>query len=459
MSNNWIFPWGNSVRIMGIHTSGPAVKKHISSGRAENWLQYIELCAIRCPWFIHEFLYNAHTHFSIIFITGFRIWCQPALPEQHIHHWTYWWRLHQIHLLNERPPDACSWSGERLTRKQTTSRPDNVWPDVWKHVSDAAKKKAKQRWAIEKPKFDNARQLSGTFFIEPNDEEFKLTLKAPRRKEVPMPAAVPCKIPIKSSGATHRTIGKRKTKIRLFCWCRRKHKRPRLEGAGHKPHQDYITAKGMSSITHHSLVHKLIPMPQALKIPDAKAAVEKEWGKLEKIPGIAADESETRKSWSMKQGIRAEKFILRHWWISVIWRIRSWNINIKSTKAGSYSEVTLWKMIWVRMQCSLNKDHQHRKWQPPKSWISSPDCQVAMDKQQMHYPLIPKWKWKMLTNCSKIPSLNVQIFGYVYRSTNGPNHGPVWKTQSFLSKRICTVIFWQDCYGRKLYWNTVGKKF
>ena len=24
-------------------------------------------------------------------------------------------------------------------RKQTTSRPDNVWPDMWKHVSDAAK--------------------------------------------------------------------------------------------------------------------------------------------------------------------------------------------------------------------------------------------------------------------------------------------------------------------------------
>ena len=32
------------------------------------------------------------------------------------------------------------------------------------------------------------------------------------------------------------------------------------------------------------LVHKFIPMPQALKIPDAKAAVENEWEKLVKIP-------------------------------------------------------------------------------------------------------------------------------------------------------------------------------
>ena len=32
------------------------------------------------------------------------------------------------------------------------------------------------------------------------------------------------------------------------------------------------------------MVHKFIPMPQAIKIPAAKAAVDKEWEKLEKIP-------------------------------------------------------------------------------------------------------------------------------------------------------------------------------
>ena len=86
---------------------------------------------------------------------------------------------------------------ERLARKQKTSRPDDVWPDMWKFMSDAAEKKAKRRWAIEKPKLDNARQLRGIFFIEPNDEELKLAMKAARRKlEVPMPAAMPFNIPI-----------------------------------------------------------------------------------------------------------------------------------------------------------------------------------------------------------------------------------------------------------------------
>ena len=115
-------------------------------------------------------------------------------------------------------------------------------------MSDAAKKKAKQKWAIEKPKLDNARQLRGIFFIETNDDEFKLIIKAARRKlEVPMPAAMPCKIPIKSSGETHRNIGKRRTKYACVVDADES-MRPRLEGAGPKPHQDHTTAKGMNSI-------------------------------------------------------------------------------------------------------------------------------------------------------------------------------------------------------------------
>ena len=31
---------------------------------------------------------------------------------------------------------------------------------------------------------------------------------------------------------------------------------------------------------------------------------------------------------------------------------------------------------------------------------------------------------------------------------NGQNHGPVWKTQSFLWSEICMVILWQDNYGK-----------
>ena len=104
-----------------------------------------------------------------------------------------------------------------------------------KIMSDAVKKKAKQRWAIEKPKFDNASQLKGdTCFVEPNNEEFKLHNQSRSWK-------------VGSSDAS--------------------------KGAVHKHHQDHIIEKGMNSQNLSKNVHKFIPMPQVMKIPNAKAAV------------------------------------------------------------------------------------------------------------------------------------------------------------------------------------------
>ena len=54
-----------------------------------------------------------------------------------------------------------------------------------------------------------------------------------------------------------------------------------------KNHEDHIVGKGFTSMTHYTtifLAHKFILVPQAMKIPDAKAAVDKEWKKLETIP-------------------------------------------------------------------------------------------------------------------------------------------------------------------------------
>ena len=49
-------------------------------------------------------------------------------------------------------------------------------------------------------------------------------------------------------------------------------------------HEDHIAGKEDTSLQHCNLVHKCVPMPQAMQIPAAKAAVDKAWEKLEKIP-------------------------------------------------------------------------------------------------------------------------------------------------------------------------------
>ena len=57
-----------------------------------------------------------------------------------------------------------------------------------------------------------------------------------------------------------------------------------MDSSQPKNHETTLQARDSLSMTHDNLVHKLIPMHQAMKIPDAKAAVHKEWKKLETIP-------------------------------------------------------------------------------------------------------------------------------------------------------------------------------
>ena len=57
----------------------------------------------------------------------------------------------------------------------------------------------------------------------------------------------------------------------------------RMEESLSNYREDHIAGRGDNSLQHYNLVHKFIPMPQAMKIPAAKAAVGKKWEKLEKI--------------------------------------------------------------------------------------------------------------------------------------------------------------------------------
>ena len=85
----------------------------------------------------------------------------------------------QFSLLEEKPPDGCMWSGGRLTKRQVTSRPDILWPELWTKLGRDAKLREQP---MEKPGLDNARRLRGIYFIDPEDKEFKETIKNARKK-------------------------------------------------------------------------------------------------------------------------------------------------------------------------------------------------------------------------------------------------------------------------------------
>ena len=106
-----------------------------------------------------------------------------------------WTGFTQFTLLDEKAPDGYMWSGWRLTRKQLTSRPDHLWPELWKSRGKNAKLKEKQRWSHEKLHLDYARKMRGIYFIDPEDKEFKEGIKNARKKlETSVALAMPCKI-------------------------------------------------------------------------------------------------------------------------------------------------------------------------------------------------------------------------------------------------------------------------
>ena len=164
-----------------------------------------------------------------------------------------------------------------LYRKQLTSRPDHLRPEIWKSMGKHAKLKEKQKWSNEKLHLENARKLRGIYFIYPEDKEFKETIKNARKKlEKSVAPAMPCKIMKKNC----RSGGSNKIKTRLACILEAvESTRMRMGNSIAHYHQDLIAGKGESSLQHYNLVHKFMPMLQAMKIPAAKAAVDKEWEK------------------------------------------------------------------------------------------------------------------------------------------------------------------------------------
>ena len=128
-----------------------------------------------------------------------------------------------------------------LTRRQLTSRPDHLRPELW------------------------------IYFIDPEDKEFKETIKNARKKlETPMAPAMPCKTSRKSKhGETRSKTNVFKSKFACILEASES-TRLRMEESLPNHHiEDH------NSLQHCNLVQKFIPMPQAMKIPAAKAAMDK----------------------------------------------------------------------------------------------------------------------------------------------------------------------------------------
>ena len=116
----------------------------------------------------------------------------------------------------------------------------------------------------------------------------KTSLKNARRKlETSKAAAMPCNRAFSQACCIRETVVSKTEKAKAseaktrFCCITEAHEstRQRIESVTKRIHEENIAGKGYNFVVHYNLVHKIIPMPQAMKIPDAKEAVDKEFEK------------------------------------------------------------------------------------------------------------------------------------------------------------------------------------
>ena len=211
-------------------------------------------------------------------------------------------------------------------------------------------------------------------------------------------------------------------------------------------HEDHIAGEGDNSLQHYDLVHKFIPVHQAMKIPAAKAAADKEWEKMEKIS--AWNLTKVRSKKEVIDEARTSGATVHFASLMDICHLKNAQLEAKHQKykgrvvlrgdivkddSGSYAVFTDQGPSASQMTAAKVMDIISRL---PGCAGQAADAVYAYTQKKKEDDL------KLL----KITIRNVQTFGFVYHDTNGLNHGPVWKTQLFLLKGICTVILWQDYY-------------
>ena len=123
-------------------------------------------------------------------------------------------------------------------------------------------------WFHEKLHLENARKLRGIYFIDPKNKEFKETIKNARKKlETSVAPATLYKI-VTNCGEWW--IQQEEKQILLAFWRLMNPQECLWETRYRQHREDHIAGKGEHSLQHYNMVHKCIPMPQAMKFLQRK---------------------------------------------------------------------------------------------------------------------------------------------------------------------------------------------
>ena len=241
---------------------------------------------------------------------------------------------------------------------------------------------------LKKPKLDNARRL-GIYFIDPDDRELEEIIKnAGRKLETQwLPPALLCKMSKKSKHGETRGKMISNQDLRVS-WKPVNPQECVWRNLNQNTMRTTLQEEGQFTATLQFGFSFFLCL-KPWKFLQQKQRWNKDGRKLKRFRRGTKHESETKSEVideARKEGRKVHFASLMD-----LCHLKNAELETKHSKkeVELYSEATLWKMILDLMQYSQHIDHQHHKWRQERSWRSFPDCQVAQDKQQTQYLLVP----------------------------------------------------------------------
>ena len=170
------------------------------------------------------------------------------------------------------------------------------------------------------------------------------------------------------------------------------------------------------SMTRYNLVHKCIPTSQAMKIPDAKAAVDKEWKKLETIAAWDVGKVKSKKEVILEAQRDKKKAHFASLMDMCPFKNAESEPKLQKYKGRVVLRVDIvkddWSLrsfYWTGLVCVPDdccKNHGCCC-EISRLWWTSSGCSVCLH---------PGENWRMLPDCSKFPNRRIDVGKTIRRS-------------------------------------------
>ena len=349
----------------------------------------------------------------------------------------------------EKPPKPKMWSVERLTKVQTTTRPDHVWPVVWTKIGKADRIERNKNGKNEKPKADNARRPRGIYLLiqmmKNTRNPFKMRGKVGNTCGRGHAVQKGGSFLHQETGSGAECISqgsKPKTKYIVVWWNLMNPECNEWNPLYLKITEITLQAKVLLRWPITFWFTSLFRCRKRWKFPMQKPQWTRKGTSSRGLRHRIGKKSRAKKRlfWKHKMTERKSTFPRCRTYVTL--EVRSWNQNYRSTKTESCCGGTLLKTTLELVQFLLNRARLRPRWLPQKNrchckitwlWRTSSWCSICLFSLK---------NWRMLPDCPKFPKSECPDVWIRF-----PRQ--IWPT-SFANSEDPVVLLERNLYGHLL---------